>query len=69
MPHLKGLQQNQMLAILPVDVQERLYPHMDLIELAPGKVLYESGDTLAICLLPYRFCRVIVACDRMWSLC
>lgn len=45
MPHLTNLQQNQMLAILPTDVQERLCPHMDLIELPLGKVLYESGDT------------------------
>ena len=52
MPHLKGLQQNQMLAILPVDVQERLYPYMDLIELPPGKVLYESGDTLRYVYFP-----------------
>lgn len=45
MPHLTNLQQNQMLAILPTDVQDRLCPHMDLIELPLGKVLYESGDT------------------------
>lgn len=45
MPHSTNLQQNQMLAILPTDVQERLCPHMDLIELPLGKVLYESGDT------------------------
>ena len=52
MPHLKGLQQNQMLAILPTDVQERLYPHMELVELLPGKVLYESGDTLRYVYFP-----------------
>jgi CRP-like cAMP-binding protein len=52
MPHLKGLRQNQMLAILPVDVQERLYPHMDLIELTVGKVLYEPGDTLRYVYFP-----------------
>lgn len=46
MPHLKGLLQNQMLAVLPADVQERLYPHMELIKLPLGTVLYESGDTL-----------------------
>ena len=44
MPHLKGLQQNQMLVTLPLDVQERLYPHMNLIKLPLGEVLYESGD-------------------------
>jgi CRP-like cAMP-binding protein len=52
MPHLKGLQQNQMLATFPIDVQERLYPHMDLIELPSGKVLYESGDTLRYVYFP-----------------
>lgn len=45
MPHSTTLQHNQMLAILPTDVQERLCPHMDLVELPLGKVLYESGDT------------------------
>lgn len=52
MPLLKGLQQNQMLATLPDDVQERLYPHMELVELTPGKVLYESGDTLRYVYFP-----------------
>ncbi|QJR81682.1 Crp/Fnr family transcriptional regulator [Alteromonas pelagimontana] len=52
MPYLKGLQQNQMLAILPLDVQERLYPYMDLVNLPLGKVLYEPGDILRYAYFP-----------------
>jgi CRP-like cAMP-binding protein len=52
MPHTKGPKQNRLLAILPADVQERLLPHMELIELPLGKVLYESGDTLRYVYFP-----------------
>mgnify|MGYP006200600295 FL=1 len=52
MPHLKGPQQNHLLAALPADVQERLYPHMEFVELPLGKVLYESGDTLRYVYFP-----------------
>lgn len=52
MPHLKGPQQNHLLAVLPADVQERLFPHMECVELPLGKVLYESGDTLRYVYFP-----------------
>lgn len=52
MPHTKGPQQNCLLAALPADVRERLYPHMEFIELPLGKVLYESGDTLRYVYFP-----------------
>jgi CRP-like cAMP-binding protein len=39
-------QQNHLLAALPVDVQNRLIPNLELVPLPLGKVLYESGDTL-----------------------
>ena len=39
-------QQNHLLAALSGDVQERLFPHMEWVELPLGKVLYESGDTM-----------------------
>lgn len=39
-------QQNHLLAALPSDVQQRLLPHLKLIPLPLGKVLYESGDKL-----------------------
>ena len=38
--------QNHLLAALPTEVQDRLFPHLELIPLPLGKVLYESGDTL-----------------------
>ena len=39
-------QQNHLLAALPDEVQSRLLPHLELVPLPLGKVLYESGDTL-----------------------
>nr|WP_281784576.1 Crp/Fnr family transcriptional regulator [Sinimarinibacterium flocculans] len=39
-------QDNHILAALPADVGERLYPALELIALPLGKVLYESGDTM-----------------------
>jgi CRP-like cAMP-binding protein len=38
--------QNRLLAALPIEVRDRLLPHVEYRELALGKVLYESGDTL-----------------------
>jgi CRP-like cAMP-binding protein len=38
--------QNHLLAALPHEVQERLFPHIELVSLPLGKVLYESGDAL-----------------------
>lgn len=37
---------NYLLAALPADVRERLYPQLEKIPLPLGKVLYESGETL-----------------------
>ena len=39
--------QNHLLAALPEDVQHRLFPCLELVQLPLGTVLYESGDTLA----------------------
>jgi hypothetical protein len=39
-------QQNYLLAALPIEVQDRLLPHLELAPLPLGKVLYEAGDTL-----------------------
>src|SRR6201984_2665525 len=39
-------QQNHLLAALPPPERERLYPHLRLVPLPLGKVLYESGDLL-----------------------
>ena len=38
--------QNHLLAALPHEVQDRLFPHIEMISLPLGKVLYESGDAL-----------------------
>jgi CRP-like cAMP-binding protein len=38
--------QNHLLAALPAEVQDRLFPHLEVMPLTLGKVLYESGDTL-----------------------
>ena len=38
--------QNHLLAALPPAERERLYPHLELIAMPLGRVLYESGDTL-----------------------
>lgn len=46
MPNMPTPLQNHLLAALPAEVQGRLSPHLELIALPLGKVLYESGDTL-----------------------
>ncbi|MDO9215482.1 MAG: Crp/Fnr family transcriptional regulator [Methylococcales bacterium] len=38
--------QNHLLAILPAEVFERLSPHLELILMPLGKVIYESGEEL-----------------------
>ena len=38
--------QNHLLAALPADIQLKLFPHLELVPLKLGQVLYESGDTL-----------------------
>jgi len=39
-------EQNHLLAALPVSARERLFPHLESIQMPLGKVLYESGTTL-----------------------
>jgi hypothetical protein len=39
-------EQNQILNALPLDARGRLAPHLKLVELPLGKVLYESGGPL-----------------------
>ncbi|MGK2912928.1 MAG: Crp/Fnr family transcriptional regulator [Porticoccaceae bacterium] len=46
MPDTPAPQQNHLLAALPADIQQRLFPHLELVTLALGYILYESGDTL-----------------------
>ncbi|WP_207884738.1 Crp/Fnr family transcriptional regulator [Pseudomonas sp. 30_B] len=46
MPETPSPRQNHLLAALPPDVQERLFPHLELLRLPLGKALYESGDAM-----------------------
>jgi CRP-like cAMP-binding protein len=46
MPQAYLPQQNHLLAALPVDIQNRLYPHLEGVSLELGEVMYESGDSL-----------------------
>ncbi|UUY08239.1 Crp/Fnr family transcriptional regulator [Pseudomonas sp. J452] len=39
-------QQNHLLAALSGEVQQRLFSHLERVEMPLGKVLYESGDTM-----------------------
>jgi len=38
--------ENHLLGSLSMDVQERLFPYLELVPLPFGKVMYESGDTM-----------------------
>ena len=46
MPGSHDPQQNYLLAALSEPERERLYPHLQLVPMPLGKVLYESGDIL-----------------------
>jgi CRP-like cAMP-binding protein len=45
-------QQNHLLAAFSSAEQERLYPHLQLVPMPLGKVLYESGDVLRYVYFP-----------------
>ena len=44
--------QNHLIAALPTNVQNRLFPNLELVHLPLGKVLYESGDILRYAYFP-----------------
>jgi len=46
MPKAPEPQQNHLLASLPADTRERLFPHLELVPMPLGHVLYESGNRL-----------------------
>jgi len=46
MPESNRHQQNHLLAALPEDIYERLLPHLDLVSMPLGEVVYESGITM-----------------------
>lgn len=44
--------QNHLLNALPPEVKQRLFPHLELVEMPLGKVLYESGDVMRYVYFP-----------------
>lgn len=48
MPGPDAPDQNHPLAALPPSERERIHPHLELIPMPLGKVLYESGDPLRL---------------------
>ena len=44
--------QNQLLGVLSVEQQERIFPHLQLVSMALGKVLYEADDALRYVYFP-----------------
>jgi CRP-like cAMP-binding protein len=46
MPDSHNPEQNHLLAALSPAERERIYPHLELVPMPLGKVLYESGDKL-----------------------
>jgi CRP-like cAMP-binding protein len=46
MPTQSNPEQNHLLAALTETERERLYPHLQLVPMPLGKVLYESGDVM-----------------------
>ena len=45
-------QQNQLLAVFSASERERVFPHLELVPMPLGKVLYESGDVLRYVYFP-----------------
>ncbi len=45
-PETPKPEQNHLLSALPPEVRDRVFPHLELVSLPLGKVLYESGDAL-----------------------
>lgn len=43
---------NHLLGALSTDVQQRLFPHLELVSMPLAKILYESGDTLRYVYFP-----------------
>lgn len=45
-------QRNYLLAALPALLQDEIFPHLEMVELALGKVLYEPGDVMRYVYFP-----------------
>ena len=44
--------QNHFLSALPAEIQQRLFPHMELVEMPLGHVLYEAGEVMRYVYFP-----------------
>lgn len=44
--------QNLLLNVISTEVQQRLFPHLELVEMPLGKVLYEPGDVMRYVYFP-----------------
>ncbi len=44
--------QNDLLRSLPAEVQQRIFPHLEIVDMPLGKVLYESGELLRYVYFP-----------------
>src|SRR5436309_12450276 len=55
MPSLKDFSttfDNRILAALPLEQYERLLPHLELVRLTPGKILYGAGEAVRYAYFP-----------------
>jgi CRP-like cAMP-binding protein len=52
MTNLPNPNQNHLLAALPADARSRVIPHLELVDLPLGKILYESGDMMRYVYFP-----------------
>lgn len=43
---------NHLLHALPADIQQRLFPYLELVDMPLGKVLYEAGDVMRYVYFP-----------------
>ena len=44
---IRDPEQNRLLAVLPKAERERIFPHLELVQMPLGKILYESGGPLS----------------------
>lgn len=52
MPSPHDPRQNHLLAVLPADASERVFPHLELVPLPLGHVVYESGMQMSYVIFP-----------------
>ncbi len=52
MPSPHDPRQNHLLAVLPADARERVFPHLELIPLPLGDIVYESGVHMSYVIFP-----------------